>query len=437
MRAERRRDPAGRGGSRRPLHRRLLLPLRGRARPVASRRPPGTPTWATPSPTPSGWSSPPPSARWTGTLNSRAAAVIGVSRVGAYGARYFYLASTEGGRLGPVTEVAFGDAGDVPTLLTGVATAAAPPRSTDPPTRNPVRRLATWWTAVGRSRPFRSATRATSWSRTRLPRTRPGGAPSSSAARRRGTFFDSRARAERGRMSQRWASATGVTAASCTPWPGRAPRSASTGRRTRRSSWPTPGPRVHRARDVGGLRHPRGPGAGRRLGLEQRRRFRPGRASSAQRRVSGSWPTPRRGSSATKPRRSTTSRRSSSATRATRRWPATRSSASGSLRRRPGPVLAWAGASPASARDAVLARARQGDEGTVGQQLTTVEDGADRHEHVGAVLDAEPPVDDAPDTELAPASVDVPVDHTVDRRPGRPVAPRWARGRCRRTPTGR
>src|SRR3954466_4923263 len=54
---------------------------------------------------------------WTGRLNSRAAAVIGVSRVGAFGARYFYLASTEGGRIGPVTEVAFGDAGDIPTLL--------------------------------------------------------------------------------------------------------------------------------------------------------------------------------------------------------------------------------------------------------------------------------------------------------------------------------
>ena len=38
--------------------------------------------------------------RKTGTLNSRAAAVIGVSRVGAFGARYFYLASTEGGRIG-------------------------------------------------------------------------------------------------------------------------------------------------------------------------------------------------------------------------------------------------------------------------------------------------------------------------------------------------
>jgi lysophospholipase L1-like esterase len=55
--------------------------------------------------------------RNTRTLNSRAAAVIGVSRVGAYGARYFYLASTEGGRLGPVTEVAFGEAADVPALL--------------------------------------------------------------------------------------------------------------------------------------------------------------------------------------------------------------------------------------------------------------------------------------------------------------------------------
>ena len=54
---------------------------------------------------------------WTGTLNSRAAAVIGVSRVGAFGSRYFYVASTEGGRLGQITEIAFGEAGDVPTLL--------------------------------------------------------------------------------------------------------------------------------------------------------------------------------------------------------------------------------------------------------------------------------------------------------------------------------
>src|SRR3954471_14816170 len=53
----------------------------------------------------------------TGTLKSRAAAVIGVSRVGAFGARYFYLASTEGGWLGHVTQMAFGDAGDIPTLL--------------------------------------------------------------------------------------------------------------------------------------------------------------------------------------------------------------------------------------------------------------------------------------------------------------------------------
>lgn len=53
----------------------------------------------------------------TGALNSRAAAVIGVSRVAANGARWFYLASTEGGRIGRVTEVAFGEAGDVPALL--------------------------------------------------------------------------------------------------------------------------------------------------------------------------------------------------------------------------------------------------------------------------------------------------------------------------------
>ncbi|MCV2488583.1 SGNH/GDSL hydrolase family protein [Geodermatophilus sp. YIM 151500] len=56
-----------------------------------------------------------------GALNSRRAAVIGVSRVGAFGVRWFYFASTEGGRIGPVTRVAFGDAGDVPTLLPNAA----------------------------------------------------------------------------------------------------------------------------------------------------------------------------------------------------------------------------------------------------------------------------------------------------------------------------
>ncbi|SFL93098.1 hypothetical protein SAMN04488085_12322 [Geodermatophilus ruber] len=61
-----------------------------------------------------------------GWLNSRAAAVIGISRVGAFGARYFYLVGTEGGRLGPVTQVAFGDAGDIPTLLQNAAGQCVP-----------------------------------------------------------------------------------------------------------------------------------------------------------------------------------------------------------------------------------------------------------------------------------------------------------------------
>ncbi|MBB3086127.1 SGNH/GDSL hydrolase family protein [Geodermatophilus sabuli] len=59
--------------------------------------------------------------RTTGRVDSSAAAVIGVSRVGLYGARYFYLASTQGGRIGRVTEVAFGDAADVPTLMPNAA----------------------------------------------------------------------------------------------------------------------------------------------------------------------------------------------------------------------------------------------------------------------------------------------------------------------------
>ncbi len=62
----------------------------------------------------------------SGRLTSRAAAVIGVSRVGLYGARYFYLASTEGGRIGRVTEVAFGDAADIPTLLPNAAGECTP-----------------------------------------------------------------------------------------------------------------------------------------------------------------------------------------------------------------------------------------------------------------------------------------------------------------------
>ncbi len=64
--------------------------------------------------------------RKAGTLTSRAAAVIGVSRVGAYGARYFYTASTRGGRLGAVTEVAFGEAGDVPGLVPDAEGGCAP-----------------------------------------------------------------------------------------------------------------------------------------------------------------------------------------------------------------------------------------------------------------------------------------------------------------------
>ena len=50
-------------------------------------------------------------------LTSRASAVIGVSRVDAAGVRWFYVASTEGGSIGPVTSMAFGDAGDIPTLV--------------------------------------------------------------------------------------------------------------------------------------------------------------------------------------------------------------------------------------------------------------------------------------------------------------------------------
>jgi hypothetical protein len=50
-------------------------------------------------------------------LSTRESAVIGVSRVGPDGIRWFHLASTAGGRLGPATEVPFGEAGDVPTLL--------------------------------------------------------------------------------------------------------------------------------------------------------------------------------------------------------------------------------------------------------------------------------------------------------------------------------
>ena len=56
-----------------------------------------------------------------GGLASQAAATIGVSRIGAYGARWFHLASTAGGGLGPVTEMAFGDPGDIPTLLPNAA----------------------------------------------------------------------------------------------------------------------------------------------------------------------------------------------------------------------------------------------------------------------------------------------------------------------------
>ncbi|WP_158545935.1 SGNH/GDSL hydrolase family protein [Blastococcus sp. TF02A-30] len=53
----------------------------------------------------------------TGALNSRQAAVIGVSRVGPHGGRWFHLASTQGGQLGPVATMTFGEAGDVPGLL--------------------------------------------------------------------------------------------------------------------------------------------------------------------------------------------------------------------------------------------------------------------------------------------------------------------------------
>lgn len=64
--------------------------------------------------------------RRTGELTSREAAVIGVSRIGAFGARYFYLADTEGGQLGRVLEIPFGEAGDIPTLLPNAAGRCVP-----------------------------------------------------------------------------------------------------------------------------------------------------------------------------------------------------------------------------------------------------------------------------------------------------------------------
>jgi lysophospholipase L1-like esterase len=60
------------------------------------------------------------------TVTSRRAAVIGVSRVDAAGARWFFVASTEGGALGPARRVAFGEAGDVPTLLPNAAGECVP-----------------------------------------------------------------------------------------------------------------------------------------------------------------------------------------------------------------------------------------------------------------------------------------------------------------------
>jgi len=50
-------------------------------------------------------------------LVSQRPSVIGVSRVGPFGARWFHLAQTRTGGIGPVTSVAFGEAGDLPTLL--------------------------------------------------------------------------------------------------------------------------------------------------------------------------------------------------------------------------------------------------------------------------------------------------------------------------------
>lgn len=56
----------------------------------------------------------------------RGAGVIGVSGVGSDGVRYFRSASTSGGRLGPVTTVAFGEAGDVPALVPNGAGGCSP-----------------------------------------------------------------------------------------------------------------------------------------------------------------------------------------------------------------------------------------------------------------------------------------------------------------------
>jgi hypothetical protein len=62
----------------------------------------------------------------TGALTARSAAVIGVSRVGTDGTRWFHLASTAGGRLGPAVPVPFGEAGDVPALLPNAAGVCMP-----------------------------------------------------------------------------------------------------------------------------------------------------------------------------------------------------------------------------------------------------------------------------------------------------------------------
>ena len=51
------------------------------------------------------------------SLKHRGSAVIGVSRVDASGVRWFHVAGTTDGVLGPVTSTAFGDAGDIPTLV--------------------------------------------------------------------------------------------------------------------------------------------------------------------------------------------------------------------------------------------------------------------------------------------------------------------------------
>jgi lysophospholipase L1-like esterase len=172
------------------------------------------------------------------TVTSRRAAVIGVSRVDAYGARWFFLASTEGGALGPARRVAFGEAGDVPTLLPNAAGECVPAvyrpstGSCTPPRGSS--------TAAARCRRSRSATRATYRSRT--PRTgHPATAPSFSTARRRAPSTRGPRGPTDSGTSPTWSSAGPGTGACCTRPPARARPSASTGPAPRPSTSPTRG----------------------------------------------------------------------------------------------------------------------------------------------------------------------------------------------------